>query len=118
MARSLRRHGAAVALQGEGILLLARDLEAIDQILRGEPHGQVRDRVVGIAPAVLDGHRSHAKALPAVALDQVGDGAHGLHAAGQHDIRRTCPDQVMGILPERHQPFLVSLPQYPDMTAR
>ncbi len=82
-----RRDGLAMRVDGVLVLLLARDLVFVGDVLAGVAHVIV---VVDVPEAVLD-HRVDERAVAeAVALacvkQQVGRVGHGLHAAGDDDL--------------------------------
>src|SRR5690606_375217 len=89
----LRCSGLLLGAQGVGVLLLAADLIALGEILRSYAHVIV---VEGVPQAVV--HHAVDQLAVAHALagtgvrQQMGGQAHGLLAAGDHDLRIAAAD--------------------------
>jgi hypothetical protein len=97
-----RLPGAPVALDREGVLLLAAELEFAGAELGAAPHVEV---IVGIPQAVVD-HRIDELAVPeaeavAHACGQVGGLAHALHPPGHHQLEVAAAEVVGG---DHHRP--------------
>ena len=77
--------GPAVALQGQGILLLPGDVAQFGHVFGSEAHGHIGPRLVFLNPGAahffLGAHGQH---------------GHGLHAAGHHHLSIPGPDHVDG----------------------
>jgi len=89
------RAGLALALHGEGVLLVAGDPELLRQLLRGLPHHHVREGAVEavLVHGVHEGRRAEPVAPPH--LRQVeGQAAHGLRAARHRHVHLTAADGV------------------------
>ena len=97
------REGALLAPQGVLVLLLARDVVLLREVLRRQAHGQVavhlvrlRARLalgVGVDDDGVAGDEAEAGAAEVVRRE-----AHALHASGDHDVGLAAPDGLHGVV--------------------